>query len=162
MEPSKAGQAGKRGHRFARRPGQNLRNETVNVGLPLPPGFLTDANLVRIYGDRGQEIEAAVRSLERWRIDGREGSIRSIQIRFQADSRVGKTQQVKAAFGRPRTRSSQRLVKVVYTLIQPDGMKSPRVLAPIPAKWLCDSWVAGRRPRRPSWVALWNGVSLGR
>ena len=127
---------------------EHLGNETVNFGLPLPPGLLTDVNLVRVYGDRGVEIKAAVRSLEPWRIDGKEGSIRSIQIQFQADFRSGQTRQVKVAFGKRHRRSSQRFVKVADTLIQMDGLKGPRVLAVIPAKWLCDSWVVG--PQTPA------------
>src|SRR5439155_15445899 len=87
---------------------ENLGNEIVNFGLPLPPGFLHDASLVRVYGARGAEIESAVRSLEPWRIDGKEGSIRSIQVQFQADFRVDKMQQVKVVCGKPRTRGAQR------------------------------------------------------
>src|SRR5947209_7892944 len=49
-------------------------NELVNFGLPLPPGFLSDAGMVRVYAEHGDEIEAAVRSLEPWRIDGKDGA----------------------------------------------------------------------------------------
>ena len=41
---------------------ENLGNETVNFGLPLPPGFLRDASLVRLYGNQGTEIEAVQRN----------------------------------------------------------------------------------------------------
>jgi hypothetical protein len=122
---------------------ENLGSEVVNFGLPLPPGFLRDASLVRIYGTRGTEIEAAVRSLEPWRIDGKDGTIRSIQIQFQADFRREKTQQVRVVFGKARGKNGKRFVPVADTLIQPDGLKGPRVLAILPAKWLCDSWVVG-------------------
>jgi Phage integrase family len=121
----------------------NLGSEIVNFGLPLPPGFLRDASLVRIYGARGMQIEAAVRSLEPWRIDGKEGAIRSIQIQFQADSRRAKTQQVKVVFGKARGKNARRFAPVVETLIELEGLKGPRVLAIVPAKWLCDSWVVG-------------------
>jgi hypothetical protein len=117
--------------------------ETVNFGLPLPPGFLSDASLVRILGFGDAEIEAAVRPLEPWRLDGKDGTIRSIQIQFQADFRTAKKQQVTVAFGKPRRKSAGRFVPVSATLIDPEGLKGPRVLALLPAKWLCDSWVAG-------------------
>lgn len=120
-----------------------LRAETVNFALPLPPGYLHDARLVRIYNASGNELDAAVRSLEPWRIDGKDGSIRSIQIQFQADFTRQKTQPVKIAFGKPRRKSATRFLPVAETLIQPDGLQGPRVLALIPAKWLCDSWVVG-------------------
>ncbi len=127
---------------------ENLAAETVNFGLPLPPGFLNDAGLVRVSTPAGQEIEAAVRPLEPWRIDGKDGSIRSIQIQFQANFDREKTQRVKVVFGKPRRKNSSRFVPVVDTLIEPEGLKGPRVLALIPAKWLCDSWIVG--PQMPA------------
>ena len=65
----------------------DLGNEVVNFGLPLPPGFLYDPAMVRLYAENGAEIQAAVRSLEPWRIDGKDGAIRSLQIQFRADFR---------------------------------------------------------------------------
>jgi hypothetical protein len=121
----------------------NLGIETVNFGLPLPPGFLNDANLVQLLDSQGAEIDAAVRALEPWRIDGTDGAIRSIQIQFQADFQREKTRQVTVAFGKPRAGRTRQFVPVVETLIEPDGIKGPRVLALLPARWLCDSWIAG-------------------
>src|ERR1700676_5030699 len=63
----------------------NLGRELVNFGLPLPPGFLTDPRDVRVINNLGQEISAAVRVLEPWRIGGSEGSIRSLLIQFTSD-----------------------------------------------------------------------------
>jgi hypothetical protein len=121
----------------------NLGTETVNFGLPLPPGFLSDAGLVQVRDSRGVELDAAVRSLEPWRIDGTEGTIRSIQIQFQADFQREKTRRFTIAFGKPRGRKTRQFVPVIETLIEPDGMKGPRVLALLPAAWLCDSWIVG-------------------
>jgi hypothetical protein len=121
----------------------DLGAEIVNFGLPLPPGFLYDAGMVRVYGADDTEVEAVVRSLEPWRIDGKDGTIRSLQIQFRADFRGQSRQQIKITFDKPRAKVSGRFVPVAETLITPDGLKGPRVLALIPAKWLCDSWVAG-------------------
>lgn len=130
---------------------ENLANEVVNFGLPLPPGFLRDAALVRVYDGKGAEIAAAVRSLEPWRIDGKDGTIRSIQIQFHADLRREITRQVKVLFGKARTGKAPPFVPVVETLIAPDGSKGPRVLAILPARWLCDSWLVGPQvPAAPS------------
>src|SRR6266478_1049472 len=52
----------------------NLGKELVSFGLPLPPGFLSDARRVRVLTETGEEIGAAVRPLEPWRIGGRVGS----------------------------------------------------------------------------------------
>ena len=43
---------------------RRLRLETLNFGLPLPPGLLLDPLMARVIGPDGQEIEAAVRPLE--------------------------------------------------------------------------------------------------
>src|SRR6185503_8953993 len=56
---------------------QDLGIEIVSFGLPLPFGFLNDPRKIRVVDERGTEIPTAVRSLEPWRIGGREGSIRS-------------------------------------------------------------------------------------
>lgn len=121
----------------------DLAIETVNFGLPLPPGFLDDSRRVRIISAAGDEIEAAVRPLEPWRIDGKDGSIRSLQVQFQADFRREKIQQVKAIFGDVRRKDAGRFLPVAETLVEPSGLKGPRVLAVLPAQWLCDSWVVG-------------------
>src|SRR6185312_17397732 len=63
----------------------NLGRELVSFGLPLPPDFLSDQRKVRVVDGSGKELSAAVRSLEPWRIGGREGSIRSLLIQFQSD-----------------------------------------------------------------------------
>ena len=39
----------------------------VSFGLPLPKGFLSDANLIRVKDAAGQEIPAHVRVLVPWR-----------------------------------------------------------------------------------------------
>jgi hypothetical protein len=123
---------------------ENLNTETVNFGLPLPPGFLDDAGLVRVVSASDKEIEAAVRSLEPWRIDGKQGSIRSLQIQFRARFEREKTQTVRIVFGSPpRLKHSAHFIPVSDTLIDATGLKGPRVLAVIPAKWLCDSWIVG-------------------
>src|SRR5262245_23483216 len=91
----------------------SLACELVNFGVPLPPGFLRDARMVRVLDGRGSEIEAAVRSLEPWRIDGKDVTIRSVQIQFRIEFPAGQTQRVKVVFGRARKRNSDRFVPVV-------------------------------------------------
>src|SRR5436190_17282739 len=60
--------------------GSDLGSECVSFGLPLPPGLLTNSKRVRITDESGQEVTAAVRSLEPWRTGGRQGSIRALLI----------------------------------------------------------------------------------
>lgn len=122
---------------------QDLGNETVSFGLPLPFGFITDPRKVRVVDERGTEIRAAVRSLEPWRTSGREGSIRSLLIQFEADFSRQKTQRVVVIFKTNRSRVDSNFVPVSTTLIDAEGLKGPRVLAVLPADWLCASGVVG-------------------
>ena len=120
----------------------NLRRELVNFGLPLPPGFLSDPRNVRVVNAMGQEFRAAVRVLEPWRIGGREGSIRSLLIQFTADFSGERSQRIKILF-QPRRKNESSFVPVEETLISKDGLAGPRVMALLPADWLCDSWIVG-------------------
>src|SRR5215218_8112411 len=78
----------------------DLREEVVSFGLPLPPGFLDDPREVRVLSEDGTELVAAVRSLEPWRLGGREGSIRSVLVQFKSDFRTGRTKRVSLLFGK--------------------------------------------------------------
>jgi len=120
----------------------NLTREVVNFGLPLPPGFLSNPRNVRVINAKGQELKAAVRALEPWRIGGREGSIRSLQIQFTLDFSQQRHQQIKIVF-QPRRENENDFVPVEETLISKEGLSGPRVMALFPAEWLCDSQVVG-------------------
>ena len=122
----------------------NLGDEVVSFGLPLPFGLLLDAQKVRIIDSHGAEIPAAVRALEPWRTGGRERvQIRSLLIQFKADFSKQKTQRVTVSFYDQRTRDVPSFVPVSQTLIDESGLKGPRVAAVLPAEWLCKSGVVG-------------------
>jgi len=125
----------------------NLGRELVNFGLPLPPGFLSDARNVRVVNAARHEFSAAVRALEPWRIGGREGSIRSLQIQFTSDFSQERCQRIKILF-RPRRKNERSFVPVEETLISRDGLDGPRVMALLPAGWLCESLIVG--PQTPA------------
>ena len=127
---------------------RRLRRETVNFGLPLPPGGLSDPLLVRVMGPDGQEIEAAVRPLELWRGEGQRGAIRSVQIQCVLDLSDGREHRISVRLGEPRRRDRSSFEPIEKTLIQADGLLGPRVLAVLPAEWLCASRVAG--PQLPA------------
>jgi len=126
----------------------NLAEEVVSFGLPLPFGFLNDSGNVTVLDQEGTELATAVRSLEPWRIGGRDGSIRSLLIQFKADFSKQKQQQITVNFDGRRRRSGPKFVPVAETLIDEEGLKGPRVLAVLPADWLCESGVVG--PQTPS------------
>lgn len=126
----------------------DLGQEVVSFGLPLPPNFLSDSRLIRIVAADGQEIEASVRALEPWRLRGRTGSIRSLLVQFKSDFSREREQSVKVIFHQLRRRDGRDFVPVSKTLIDEDGLKGPRVLALLPARWLCQSLIAG--PQTPA------------
>lgn len=126
----------------------DLKEEVVSFGVPLPPDFLRDAGRVVVLDERGAEVAATTRALEPWRLGGREGSVRSVLVQFKSDFRAARTQRVRLLFNtRPRLRGGP-FVPVRETLLDDEGLKGPRVLAVLPAKWLCDSWVVG--PQTPA------------
>jgi len=122
--------------------------ETVNFGVPLPPGLLVDARRVRVLDEAGGEIPAAVRSLEPWRVGWRDGTIRSVQIQFEANFGAHANRRVRVVFGVARRRHRRAFVPVERTLVDANGSSGPRVGATLPARWLCDSLVVG--PQTPS------------
>ncbi len=124
-----------------------LGREVVVFGLPLPPGLVTDPRHVVVLDERGDELEAAVRVLEPWRIGGRDGTARSVFVQTSLDFGASKTRRVRVVFGPRRRRLVERTVPVEQTLVAPDGLRGPRVLAVLPAEWLCASLVVG--PQTP-------------
>ena len=123
--------------------GRDLREEVVSFGLPLPSGLLSDPREVKVLSEDGTELVAAVRSLEPWRIGGREGSIRSVLVQFKADFSKQKNQRITVRFDHRSSRKEPEFVTVAKTLIDDDGLTGPRVQALLPADWLCASGIVG-------------------
>jgi hypothetical protein len=126
----------------------DLGEELVSFGVPLPFGFLNDPYKVRIQNENGTEIAASVRSLEPWRAGGREGSIRSLLIQFKANFSQKRKQRVTVSFNGPRRKIENNFAPVSQTLIDAAGLKGPRVVAVLPADWLCESGIVG--PQTPA------------
>lgn len=126
----------------------DLGDELVSFGLPLPFGFLSDARSVRVVSEDGSELVVAVRSLEPWRVGGRDGSIRSALVQFKLDFSKHRNQRVMVWFDRRPKKTSSEIVSVANTLRDEKGLKGPRVLAVLPADWLCASEVVG--PQTPA------------
>ena len=121
----------------------DLREEIVSFGLPLPFGFLNDPRDVRVLDENGRELIAAVRSLEPWRTGGHEGTIRSILVQFKADFSKQKKRQVMVQFDRRSRRTEANFVAVAKTLIDEHGLSGPRVKALLQADWMCASRIVG-------------------
>lgn len=121
----------------------DLGSELVSFGLPLPFGLLNDPDKVGVFGEDGNEISAAVRSLEPWRVGGTGGSIRSLLVQFRSEFSGQKRKRVTVRFHQRRQKIETNFAPVVRTLISEDGLKGPRVAAVLPAQWLCKSEIVG-------------------
>jgi len=136
----------------------SARGELVNVGVPFPPAAVSDPAQVRLETDRGVAFPVAVRVLERWprrlgdTVDG-SGSIRALQIQFRSDVDHDRPSRVRLVISDRPERVSSEIVPVRDTLIDADGVKGPRVLALLPAVWMCASELVGpQAPARSSGV----------
>src|ERR671913_2105558 len=77
----------------------DLGEEVVSFGVPLPPDFLSDAGRLRVLDERGEEVAATTRALEPWRLGGREGgSVRSLLVQFKSDFRTARERRVTLLF----------------------------------------------------------------
>lgn len=153
--------------------------ETVSFGVPFPPGALNDDAQVTVFQGE-KELPVATKTLAPWRIDARNGSPRSILVQFPLDFSGRPEQTVIVRWDKPRARQLNELkpvrdlllYKTIESTTQYEGQKTPtqvtlhyeepRVLAVLPAKWLCQSWLlgpqipAGDDPWAPDFEAQWQ------
>jgi hypothetical protein len=123
------------------------RRELVNVGVPFAPGILVNEARIHVADERGREVPASMRVLERWRVppdrsDRGEASIRAVQIQFPIDLDEGRAR-VRIGIGGRARRMSDRMAPIAET--------GPRVAPLLSADWLCASEIVG--PQTPSSAA---------
>jgi hypothetical protein len=111
--------------------------QRVNFGLPLPPGLVRDAALVRVAPAGGGELAAARRVLASWP----DGSIRALQLQVDVD--VGRATSLDVQVGAATGAGALTRAEVSTTLAAADGTTGPRVWVVLPAAWLASSQVAG-------------------
>jgi hypothetical protein len=123
------------------------RQELVNIGVPFAPGLVFDVGRIRIETDRGTTVPAAVRVLERWRprpgAGSTEESVRAAQIQFKLDFASNRPIGVQLVISDRPASVSDDFVPVRATLLDPDGLKGPRVVARLNPDWLCASEIVG-------------------
>ncbi len=122
-------------------------SEQVSLGIPFPPGALTDSGRVRILDGAGNEVPAFVKPTLRWH--WLDNSIRAVKVQFFANP----AGQYRFDTSAPRTQS---IVEQFYDNgTRPGTMNAPvpRVLATLDVNWLVASGIAGpqlaRDPARP-------------
>jgi hypothetical protein len=139
---------------------ENMGKETVSFGLPFPPRAIQDDSTIAVFLD-GRELPVATKVLAPWRLDAKDGSPRSVLVQFPLDFTGRPEQTVTVRWDEPRTQKLDKITPVKDLLVfkTKDAMskwedkrkpvpvklryEEPRVLAVLPANWLCDSWVAG-------------------
>ena len=109
--------------------------QRINFAVPLWPGALGDAALVRVSHE-GSELASWSRALA---LHG-DGSVRSVQV--QIELAVDGEADVEVEFG-VAAATTLDAVMVEETLVVADGSAGPRVWALLPAAWLADSGVTG-------------------
>lgn len=112
-------------------------NEQVSMGIPFPPGLLTDASRVRVLDNTGAEVPAFVKPTLRWH--WRDNSIRAVKVQFFANP----GRQYRFAFDQPRGQSISEQFYDNGT--RPGTMNAPvpRVIATLDPQWLVYSQIAG-------------------
>jgi hypothetical protein len=151
-------------------PQEHLVTQIVSFGLPFGPGWLTDHKKIRVLAPNGKEIPAFTKPLVHWWIDGKKGTLRSVLVQFDMASVAPAPKKVVISFEQPRKLSRPAEIPVAETLVSrhvdpPKGYESrafsydyqcPRVLAVLPADWMCDSLVAWQQvPLAESDNAAW-------
>jgi imidazolonepropionase-like amidohydrolase len=135
-------------------------SQVVSFGLPFGPDVLKDDGLIRVADAQGKEIAAFTRPLAFWGIDGKRGSIRSVLVQFATDFHDRTPRKVTITWERARTARRPAQTPIADTqFIEPrDGFDfhGPKVLAILPAAWLCDSLVAWQQvPASRNTAAEW-------
>jgi len=121
---------------------EDARREIVSFGVPAPPELLSDSAQVRLEDEAGRAIQASVTPLEWWPSPAR-NSLRSVLVQFVSDFGGRPARRVQVRFNRGAGPLASRMAAVADTLLSDDGLKGPRVLALLPASWMCGSLVAG-------------------
>ena len=134
--------------------------ETVSLGVPFPPDAIQAGSELSVFQD-GKELPVSSKVLAPWRLDGISGSPRSVLVQFPLDFAEKREQTVTVRWDKPRSRNlggitavkDLLIFKTIESTTQFEGQKKsspvtlryeePRVLAVLPARWLCASWIVG-------------------
>lgn len=130
-------------------------SELVTMGIPFPPGLLTDAGYVRILDDEGNEVPAYVRQTLTWHHDG---SVRAVKVQFIVDMTLG-VRVFAFEWGAPRTREMSERAYSDGTRPGREGYPVPKVLATLEPDWMTPSLLAG--PQRAAGNSMYDQYILG-
>lgn len=117
----------------------------ASVGIPLPPGALTDPQQLRILDAEGNEVPAAVKVMLKWHF--KDGSIRAVRVQFRAPM-ASAQETYYFALGKPRQQEIAGWPYETGLIDGPNQQHVPMVLGTLTPAWLCASLIAG--PQQPA------------
>ncbi|HET6554400.1 MAG TPA: hypothetical protein VFG49_12785 [Dyella sp.] len=117
----------------------------ASVGIPFPPGRLTDPQQLRIIDAKGNEVPAAVQVMLRWHF--KDDSIRAVRVQFRG-TLAGDEETFYFALGQPRKEEIAGWPYETGLVDGPQGLNVPMVLGTLTPAWLCASLIAG--PQEPA------------
>lgn len=118
----------------------------VTMGIPFPPGMLTDLHMVHIEDAQGHPVPALVEPVLRWHFPG--GGIRAVRVQFHFAMK-GNHAQLHFSIGvLPRSEPIKGWPYIDGLVEGPDGTRVPGVLATLSPQWMSASLIAG--PQRPA------------
>ncbi len=111
--------------------------ELVTLGIPFPPGIISDSRRIRILDANGNEVPAFVKQTLAWH--WLDGSVRAVKVQFHADPKRA----YRFAIDQPRTQTMEEVPYEQGT--RPGKMDAPvpRVLATLDPAWLVESRITG-------------------
>jgi len=141
----------------------------VSFGLPFGPGWIVDDARIRVADERGRELAVYTRPLARWWSEGKGDSLRSALVQFELAFPDRTPRTVTVTWDRARSQRRAAGVPVAETQItghqDPPANSTkylafdyrvPRVLALLPADWLCASLLAWQQvPVKQNAIAPW-------
>jgi hypothetical protein len=112
----------------------------VSLGIPFPPGALTDPALLRILDEKGNEVASTAKVMLRWHF--KDGSIRAVRVQFRAPLATDK-ETYYFATGKPRQQEIAGWPYETGLVDGEQGLRVPMVLGTLTPEWLTASLIAG-------------------
>ncbi|MEP6898409.1 MAG: hypothetical protein ABI870_07755 [Rhodanobacter sp.] len=119
----------------------------VTLGIPFPPGALTDARNVRILDEHDQEIPAHIEPTLRWY--AKDNSIRAVKVQFHA-TLDGNSRELHFSFNQSATAPAGSWPYADGLVRNENGVPVPGVLATLTPQWMSASLIAGPQQAAPS------------
>ncbi len=117
----------------------------ASVGIPFPPGMLTDPQRLRILDAKGNEVASVAKVTLRWY--AKDNSIRAVRVQFHAPLATDQ-ETYYFAIGKPRQQDIAGWPYEAGLVDGPQGLRVPMVLGTLTPAWLCASLIAG--PQQPA------------